>query len=195
MGIFPISAMIYEIGCYGESLHSYDGYAAIGSGAHVATSHLMLLGQARHRTLSETIFNVAVAKFASEKSDGLDVGQNTALWISRKRVEGDEHQFSATPVSDGDIKFLRDLWVEHVRLKIPDEARQPISSIAAALNKGKSTFRDLAECLNASNRLQKKKIEAYEEIKAAIEPDPQSTTDDQSHPPPSPESPGETDES
>jgi hypothetical protein len=182
-GVSPISAMIYEVGPGGHWLHSAACFGVIGSGGELANSTLMLLGQRRESTLSETLFNVACAKFSSEKSAGLDVGQWTSIYVSRKRSDGDH---SGKPCGDfvqaESIAALRGLWENHLQPRIPDEARLPISRIAAALNNGETSVRDMGECVNAANRLQKAKLQAYEEIKRAISKDPQSTTAAQSPP-------------
>jgi hypothetical protein len=86
----PLSAMVYEVGPDGDGLHEAAGFAAIGSGSQMAQTMLVLLGQGRHRTLAETIFNVACAKFSSEKSGDLDVGKWTTICVSSKRTDYDE---------------------------------------------------------------------------------------------------------
>jgi ATP-dependent protease HslVU (ClpYQ) peptidase subunit len=187
-GHSPYSVMIYEVGSYGDGLHTCTGFSAIGSGSQMAQTMLLLLGQSRHRTLAETIFNVACAKFSSEKSSGLDVGQHTSIFVSRKRSESDE---VGRPPGDflqqDEIQELRDLWNRHLRPRIPDESRLPIAKIAGRLSSGKTTLRDMAECVNASNRLRQGKVRIYEEISREVEQDRQSTTVEKSPPQPSQE--------
>lgn len=136
-GHSPYSAMIYEVGPTGDWLHTAAGFAAIGRGSQMAQTMLVLLGQARHRTLSETIFNVACAKFNSEKSTDPAVGQNTAIYVSRKRPESDESaKLTGDFLEQDDINELREFWHRHLRPRIPDESRVAITRIASKFNNG-----------------------------------------------------------
>ncbi len=83
------SAMLYGVhpGAV-TTLDDLSGVAAIGSGSEVALSVLLSLGQSRERTLAETLFNVAVAKFSSEKSQDLGVGHRTAIYVLEKDRAG-----------------------------------------------------------------------------------------------------------
>jgi ATP-dependent protease HslVU (ClpYQ) peptidase subunit len=124
-GYAPHSAMLYEVGAYGDQNHSYSGIAAIGSGARVAQSNLLMLGQSRDCTLATTIFNVAMAKFASEKSQDLDVGQRTAIYVSTKATPAqsdDPKRLHAKPLLQEEISSLRTVWDDHVRPRMPLEA-------------------------------------------------------------------------
>jgi hypothetical protein len=191
-GLSPYSATIYEIGPWGDMFHEASGFTAIGSGSQMAKTMLLLLGQARHRSLAETIFNVACAKFSSEKSADLDVGKMTSMFVSRKRTEQDDAKLPCGEfISPDDIQKLRSLWESHLKPRIPPQARMEITGIAARVNKGKVTLRDIAERINAMNRM------ASENVEVNLEdlPDPESSTPDQSTQPPLPESPGGSDES
>jgi len=193
-GLSPISAMIYEVGPSGHWLHSAACFAAIGSGSQLAQSMLMQLGQRRESTLAETIFNVACAKFSSEKSAGLDVGYRTTIYVARKRSEEDaERRPCGDFLQDDDIGKLRALWEEHLKPRVPDEARAVINGIAASINQGKISIRDMAEHVNAANRLIKKGTQTT--VTPGAHANPQSTTADPSHPQPSRGSPGGIDES
>lgn len=181
-GPSPNSAMIYEVGPSGDCLHEAAGFTAIGSGWQMAQTMLLQLGQARHRTLAETIFNVACAKFSSEKSSDLDVGRMTTIYVSRKRTDKDDpDQPCGEFVSLEDIAKLRDLWESHLKPRIPDEARAAISGIAARVNSGETSARDMAESLYATQRIAKKRVV----VNSEDSPNPQSTTADPSAPPPS----------
>lgn len=152
-GIAPASAMLYEIGPYGDQNHSYGGVAVIGSGSTVAQSSLLMFGQGRHRTLAETIFNVAMSKFASEKSVELDVGRKTAICVSRKAVEGGPYAFQSESLNDDEISELRKVWNEDVRPKMPLNGRLVANRIAQRL--GGHEVSDMVETINAviqSNR-------------------------------------------
>jgi hypothetical protein len=190
-GDFPRSVMVYEIGPSGDYLHTTAGFAAIGSGAQMAQTMLLLLGQGRHRTLAETIFNVACAKFSAEKSTGLDVGKITTIYVSRKRTDTDEpDKLCGSFVAYEDIDELRTLWESHLKPRIPDEARVVIPGIASRAG-GKVTARDMMEHMGAAARIFRK----YGSANSEETPSPQSTTADPSPQPPSQASPGETDES
>jgi hypothetical protein len=191
-GLSPLSAMVYEVGPSGDLLHTHGGFGAIGTGAEMAYTMLMLLGQARHRTLAETIFSVACAKFFSEKSRDLDVGKMTTICVSRRRAEKDDpKKLCCEFVSLDDVEKLRRLWEAHLKPRIPDEARIEITGIAARVNDGAIRPLDMLEDFKARVRLDEK----FSSIRQADEPDPQSTKDDSSGQRPSPESPGESDES
>src|ERR1019366_7244282 len=180
-GHSPHSVMIYEVGPSGDCLHEAAGFAAIGSGSQMAYTMLLLLGQARYRTLAETIFNVACAKFFAEKSDGLDVGRMTTMHVLRK--SDDPSQRNGQFVSVEDIDKLRNLWDTHLKPQIPDEARIQITGIAARVNDGHISPRDMLEELSARQRLDQKYSSASLEDSAS----PQPTKDDSSRQQPSPE--------
>ena len=191
-GFAPHAALVYELSPSGEWMHDAAGFAAIGSGSQMAYTMLLLLGQARHRTLAETIFNVACAKFLSEKSAELDVGKWTSIYVARKRADADPtNKLSGEFVQTEDIEALRSIWEKHLKPRIPDEARLEIIRIGAKMNSGNITARDFAETVNATNRVRRERGWS----KPEDELDPQSTTVDQSLQPPSPESPGGIDES
>lgn len=191
-GFSAHSAMIYEIGPSGDSLHEAAGFTAIGSGSQMAHTMLLLLGQARYRTLAETIFNVACAKFFSEKSGDLDVGKATTIYVQRKRAAEENYGgLCGDFVSLEDINKLRNLWTEYLRPRIPDEARSDINQIAARMNNGHITHHDMIEHMIASQRLSQR----YVATDSAVPQDPEPTTGVPSCQQPSQESPGKSDES
>lgn len=83
------AANIFEVGPTLAS-HALSGVAAIGSGAEVALANVLLLKQARHRQLSDTIYAVAAAKFAAEIAQESDVGNTTLMYVGWKRTETDQ---------------------------------------------------------------------------------------------------------
>ena len=184
-GKSPLSVMIYEVSATADWLHTAGGFACIGSGAQIAQSMLLTLGQARHRTLAETMFNVACAKFASEKSSGLDVGQMTTMYVSRKRsADDDPSKLCGDFIEPKDVDALRALWEEHLKPRIPDEARLVISGIGTRINRGKTNLRDVAETINAITRMN-----AHDAVlaKPPVSQDPQPPTADPTPQPPSQE--------
>jgi 20S proteasome alpha/beta subunit len=128
------SAMLYEVSPTGDRDHAMAGVAAIGSGAEIALSTLLLLGQSRHCSLQETLYAVAAAKFSAEKSHGQGVGERTGMYVTWKRTEKDrkDHPVGIT-VQDEEIEKLRKVWEEHGRPKIPDEAWLPLQDISKTL--------------------------------------------------------------
>jgi ATP-dependent protease HslVU (ClpYQ) peptidase subunit len=126
------SCMIYEVGPYGDSDHGLDGVAAIGSGREIALSTMLLLGQSRNSFLPETLYAVASAKFAAEKSHGQDVGPHTSMYITEKYKEG-----GATPpgkyVQPDEVERLRKLWEQYGRPKISVEVHDEACRITNAV--------------------------------------------------------------
>jgi hypothetical protein len=170
----PLSAMVYEVGPSGDRLHTKSGFGAIGSGSQMAYTMLILLEQARYRTLAETIFNVACAKFFSEKSKDLDVGKMTAVCVLRKRTGEDEADKACRQfVSLEDLDILRSIWDQHLRPRIPDEARIEITGIAARVNAGNITPHDMVKHFKAQQRINEKRG-----ISSQAPLSPQSTKDD-----------------
>jgi len=158
-GHAPASVMISEVSRYGLLSHGQVGIAAIGSGAEVALSNMLLLGQSRNSTLAETIYNVAAAKFSSEQSSGLHVGRQTNIHISWKRRKDDtEGSVVGTFLDDEDLHSLRQVWEEHGRPKIPLQARITATRIAGKAA-GTVSVRDMMEHLNASLRLEERVAE------------------------------------
>ena len=173
-GMSPLSAMVYEVGPSGDRLHTKSGFGAIGSGSQMAYTMLILLEQARYRTLAETIFNVACAKFFSEKSKDLDVGKMTAVCVLRKRTGEDEADKACRQfVSLEDLDILRSIWDQHLRPRIPDEARIEITGIAARVNAGNITPHDMVKHFKAQQRINEKRG-----ISSQAPLSPQSTKDD-----------------
>lgn len=123
------SAVIYEIG-KDIAAHGIDGIAAIGSGSEVALSNLLLLGQARYKSLSDTIYSVAAAKFASEMSHDVSVGRNTTMFVAWRRSETDPTEKPpGVFLQNREIQGLREVWEEHGRPRVPASSAVPLSPI------------------------------------------------------------------
>jgi ATP-dependent protease HslVU (ClpYQ) peptidase subunit len=129
-GKSAFATMLYQVDAQGDRDAKYEGIAAIGSGRNVALSTLLLLGQSRHRSLVETIYNVAAAKFSSEKSYEQGVGQSTLMYIQWKRTKEDQE---GGPVGlflqDFDIDKLREIWEEYGKPRFPEPARRDLYQI------------------------------------------------------------------
>lgn len=130
------AAMLFTVSPHGMFSDDATGSAAIGSGAEVALSNLLLLGQSRDSSLAETLYSVAAAKFMSESSAGEFVGQRTAIYISWKKPDADGKSAPSSGVflQRKDIKPLREIWEEYGKPKIPDQARLTTTSILGRLN-------------------------------------------------------------
>jgi ATP-dependent protease HslVU (ClpYQ) peptidase subunit len=122
------ACMIYEEGPFGNADHGMEGVAAIGSGAEMALSTMLLLGQSRESMLPETLYAVASAKFAAEKSHGQDVGFETSMYVCEKAVEGAPNP-PGKMVQKDEIARLRKLWEEHGRPRIPDSIYGELATI------------------------------------------------------------------
>lgn len=123
--IFP---EIFSIGRDGMSSHVMDGIAAIGSGADVAMSTMLLLKQNRHKTLEETIYAVAAAKFAAEKCEG--VGELTTMYVSwKKGDDSPKHHPNGCIVQRRQIAEIRKVWDRHGEPKIPNSALRATGKI------------------------------------------------------------------
>lgn len=144
-GHSPHSAMIYSISPVGDSLHDAAGFTTIGSGANMALNTLLWLEQARHRTLADTIFNVACAKFSAERAGG--VGKMTTMYVSQKGEKADEQRGKS--LQEREVDALRDLWEKHLKPRIPSEAFEAIGQIAARVNDGKVSMRDAINTFKA----------------------------------------------
>ena len=131
-GPMPAACMIYEIGPEGDSDHALEGMAAIGSGSEVALSTMLLLGQSRHCYLPETLYAVASAKFAAEKSRGQDVGPHTSLYIIEKHREGEPCP-PGRFVQPTEVDRLRDIWERHGRPKIDDDVHGELCKITKSI--------------------------------------------------------------
>jgi hypothetical protein len=122
------SNMLYKIEPQRDRDYKYEGVAAIGSGEGVALSAMLLLGQSRQSSLTETLYNVAAAKFSAEKSYSRGVGHNTAMFVQWKRKEEDDG-LPGKWISDLHVGTLRALWEEHGKPKFPEIARKQIFDI------------------------------------------------------------------
>ena len=143
------SVMIYSVSPWGEDSHKFHGFSAIGSGAEVALSELLLLGQSRNSTLADTIYNVAAAKFSAEHSQGLGVGRSTSMYVTRKRTETDPKGKKVGDwILDADLDYLIKLWKEHPR--VPPEAIREAVRISARINGGTISVREMVAAVNAS---------------------------------------------
>lgn len=126
------ACMIYEVGPSGDADHGLDGMAAIGSGAEVALSTMLLLGQSRNSMLPETLYAVAAAKFSAEKSQGQDVGPKTSMYVCEKHKEGEPFP-PGKWVQPDEIGRLRTLWEQYGKPRIPDEAYKGLAAITKAV--------------------------------------------------------------
>lgn len=145
------SAMIYEVGPLGCLTHTSLGWAVIGSGAVVASSVLNQLAQHRTSPLEDTLYAVAAAKFAAEKSPR--VGQSTlSMSVSWKKLPD---QTSRYRLDDTDIKVLRQLWEDHGKPRIPAvvaiELKQTIEKAGSEIST-RSTIRDLQNLMKKSSK-------------------------------------------
>ena len=131
-GMLGPSCMIYEVGPDGDADHALDGVAAIGSGAEVALSTMLLLGQSRNSRLPETLYAVAAAKFSAEKSHEQDVGPQTAMYVCEKSQIGG-HSRWGNWVQQDEVNRLRKLWEQYGRPRIPDEAYKELAAITKAV--------------------------------------------------------------
>jgi hypothetical protein len=110
--------MLYSINRDGAHSHSFEGSVAIGSGASVALSTLLLLGQNRNSSFQDTLYGVAAAKFSAERCHG--VGESTTMFVGKKPgPEKDSKQFAGYLLQPTEIELLRDFWNQHGKPKIP----------------------------------------------------------------------------
>ena len=120
-------AIIYQVDPYQDRDHALAGIAAIGSGANVALSTLLMLGQSRHTGFLETVYNVAAAKFSAEKSYNSDVGQSTAMNFHWKTP--DEKGMTGRWINDPELRQIRSIWEEYGRPRFPDQARIDLHNV------------------------------------------------------------------
>lgn len=129
-GKAPHAVMIYDIGPDGDRDHRLAGMAAIGSGQEVALSTMMLFGQSRDRALAETLYIVASAKFASEKSQDDDVGSKTAMAVTWKRTpEDDKEKPTSTFLEESQVRQLYKLWLKYGKPKVSEKTFRPAVEI------------------------------------------------------------------
>jgi len=150
-GKTPHAVMLYEVSPDGDRDHHFSGIAAIGSGSEVALSTIMLLGQSRDSSLAETLYRVAAAKFASEKSTEGDVGRKTSIYISWKRNHTDAaHRPPGKFLEEEHVNRLYSLWDLYGRPRISNHVFPPVRQILHSL--GVTSQQSAAE-LNAFFRL------------------------------------------
>jgi hypothetical protein len=110
--------MLYSVNRYGAYSHSFEGVAALGTGASVALSTLLLLGHNRNSSFQDALYAVAAAKFSAEKCHG--VGESTMMFVGKKtppeEVSEDPTGCMLQPV---EIERLRDFWNQYGKPKIP----------------------------------------------------------------------------
>jgi 20S proteasome alpha/beta subunit len=117
------AVMLYEISPDGDRDHRISGVAAIGSGSEVALSTMMLLGQNRDSSLADTMYTIAAAKFASEKTSERDVGDQTAMYITWKRTAKDaEDRPTGKDIQHWQIARLHKIWNRYGKPSIPRQA-------------------------------------------------------------------------
>jgi hypothetical protein len=129
-GATPNAVMLYELSAWGDSDHHMSGAAAIGSGSEVALSTMLLLGQSRDRSLAQTIYTVAAAKFASEKSTDGDIGRKTCIRVAWKRTDADA---SSRPpgefLTEDEINKLYALWDKYGKPRIAPDVYPAVHEI------------------------------------------------------------------
>ncbi|HEU5412989.1 MAG TPA: hypothetical protein VFW31_04500 [Candidatus Angelobacter sp.] len=162
-GKSPYATMIYSIDKYGDHDHKYAGVAAIGSGAEVAWSTLLMLGQSRQSSLEETLYSVAAAKFAAEKSHGEAVGERTGMFVTWKRTEKDRvDKPVGVHVQEDEIAALRELWEDYGRPRIPDQGWSVIDKVSRKLGFEPRLSRGWIEMGNRITARMKKEAERAE---------------------------------
>jgi hypothetical protein len=108
------ACIIFSVSSQTEGSYTLAPLATIGSGGQIALSTLLLLGQARHSTLPDTLHAVAAAKFSSELSEGQGVGEKTLIHISWKRSATDSvDQTVGIFLQPKEVQQLRELWEDH----------------------------------------------------------------------------------
>jgi 20S proteasome alpha/beta subunit len=133
-GKTPHAIMLYEVSPNGDWDHHFGGIAAIGSGNEVALSTMLLLGQSRSSSLAETLYTVAAAKFASEKSIGEDVGRKTSIYIGWKRIRTDVADKPPGKFLEEDkINELYALWNRYGKPRISDDIFLPVNQILQSI--------------------------------------------------------------
>ena len=135
-GDSPNAAHLFQVGS-DTSSPTLGGAAAIGSGAEIAMSTLVNLKQARYRSLGDTIYAVAAAKFSAEMADDDSIGPKTSIYISWKRTESDTEKPPGEFLAPEEIDELRAVWEEHGRPKMPDAAAPPLWKIVKRIKGSK----------------------------------------------------------
>jgi len=128
------AVMLYEISPESDRDHCLTGMTAIGTGQEVALSTMMLLGHSRDRTLAETIYVVACAKFASEKSQGEDVGTKTAMFVTWKRETDDDKEKPPGKFLSGEhVVRLHKLWLKYGKPHVSEKIYRPTTEIIQSM--------------------------------------------------------------
>ncbi len=128
----PSACMLFSVSTNRSDSYALAPLCAIGSGGYVALSTLLSLGQARHVTLTDTIYTVAAAKFSSEMSEGQFVGENTLIHISwKRRAEDDPNREAGVFLQREEIRQLRSIWEQFGRPKIPHQVNELTTQIAS----------------------------------------------------------------
>jgi hypothetical protein len=128
--------LIFSMSRDGLASQALDGIAAIGSGADVATSTMLVLRQSRFMTLEETIYSVAAAKFAAENCEG--VGKTTTMFVSWKRTDDDpKGRPAGNFVQPADLEELRKMWERYGKTRIPRQVINLTNRIATRLWAGR----------------------------------------------------------
>jgi hypothetical protein len=129
-GITPLALTIYKKTPRDDGLYGKDGMAVIGSGGDSALATLFLLEHGSHRTLEETIYSVAAAKFSSEAHG---IGKSTRMWIGRKRLPSDKDKSPNRMLNPDEIEELRTVWEKYGRPRIPRQAMNAVADIVSDL--------------------------------------------------------------
>lgn len=120
----------------GLTSHALDSLAAIGSGAEIAMSTMLGLGQNRGMILEETLYSVVSAKFAAESCEG--VGKETTVFISWKRTDKDDAtRLNGNFINELRIGELRQVWEKYGKPRVPQQGWNLFTSIATELFEGK----------------------------------------------------------
>jgi hypothetical protein len=157
-GKTKLAALLHQRSAQGSTSHALAGSAAIGSGCEVALSTLLLLGQSRHSSLEETIYNVAAAKFMAEKSEDEYVGRSTAMCIVEKRPKDKgQESFPGIIMQQNQIDELHSLWEKYGRPRIPSAAMAPIVEIVrkSGMPNHQPSIKTMMRIFQAENALAK----------------------------------------
>jgi hypothetical protein len=118
---YRVSAEILCTDRDGVCSHSDEGFWACGSGADVAHSVLSFFNQEPHMTIARTIYQVASAKFMSERTSG--VGPDTRIRVCTRAGPGEWGGYWIQP--DETIKIRR-MWEKHGAPRSPGRVEDEI---------------------------------------------------------------------
>jgi hypothetical protein len=140
-------AVLYEASREGIVSHCTDGFAAIGSGGHIAETTLLLLEQSRYYPLEVTLYAVAAAKFSAENCDG--VGKSTCMLVMRAgSSEKQQPDNSTTIIQPYQVEQMREIWEAHGKPKIPEEGLETLHTIAVQTGPTDNSLKHLRDWLS-----------------------------------------------